>query len=81
MSQKVFPDFADIDVENLYRARELLAEWVRYYNEERLHSALKYLRPVNYYKGNPEALLAERKRKIAVAAVRWKEVNQRGELT
>ena len=72
--------FADIDVEDFYQARELLAEWVRYYNEGRLHSALKYLRPVDYYRGNPEALLAERKRKLEEAARRG-EVNHGHELT
>ena len=30
-------------------------------HEARVHSALKYLRLVDYYRGNPEALLAERK--------------------
>jgi uncharacterized protein (DUF2132 family) len=47
-----------------------------YHNEERLHSALKYLRPVDYYQGNPEALLVEWKRKIKEAAARRREVNQ-----
>jgi hypothetical protein len=28
-----------------------MAEWVRYYNEVWLHSALKYLRPVVYKSG------------------------------
>jgi transposase InsO family protein len=68
--------FGDTEVEDLYRARELLAEWVRYYNEERLHSALEYLRPVDYYLGNPQALLAERKTKLREAAARRKEVNK-----
>jgi transposase InsO family protein len=73
--------FVDIDVQDFYQARELLAEWVRYYNEERLHSALKYLRPVDYYRGNPEALLAQRKRKLREAAARRREVNQGYDLT
>jgi len=30
----------------------------------------KYLRPVDYYRGNPEALLAERNRKLREAAAR-----------
>ena len=47
-----------------------------YYNEERLHSTLNYLRPVDYYRGNPEALLAERKWKLKAAAARRKEVNR-----
>jgi len=67
--------FGDTEVKDLYRARDLLAEWVTYYNEDRLHSALEYLRPVDYYLGNPQALLAERKRKLREAAARRKEVN------
>ncbi len=46
-----------------------------------MHSALKYLRPVNYYRGNPEALLAERKRKLREAAARRREVNRWDDLT
>ena len=73
--------FGDREVEDLYQARELLGQWVRYYNEERLHSTLNYLRPVDYYRGNPEALLAERKRKLKAAAARRKEVNKLIDLT
>jgi hypothetical protein len=69
--------FGDTEVEDLYRARELLAEWMRYYNEERLHSALEYLRPVDYYRGNPQALLAERKTKLREAAARRSEEPER----
>lgn len=68
--------FGDTEVEDLYRARDLLAEWVTHYNEERLHSALEYLRPVDYYLGNPQALLAKRKTKLREAAARRKEVNR-----
>lgn len=68
--------FGDGEVEDFYRARDLLGRWVRYYNEERLHSALNYLRPVDYYRGNSEALLAERERKLKAAAARRKEVNR-----
>ena len=52
-----------------------MAKWVRYYNEERLHFALEYLCPVDYYLDNPQALLAEWKRKLREAAARRKEVN------
>ena len=37
------------------------------YNNVRLHSALSFLRPVDYYRGDPEALLAERRRKLQTA--------------
>ena len=42
---------------------------------EGLHFAFKYLRRVDYYKGNPEALLAERERQLRQAAAKCKEVN------
>jgi len=47
-----------------------------YYNEEQLHSALEYLRPVDYCLGNSQALLSERKSKLREAAARRKEVNR-----
>jgi len=67
--------FGDTEAEDLYRARDILTAWVKYYNEERLHSALEYLRPVDYYLGNPQALLAKRQVKLREAAARRKEVN------
>jgi hypothetical protein len=48
---------------------------VRWYNEERLHSALGYLPPVVLYRGNPEERKAERRRKLAQARHRRKEKN------
>ena len=72
--------FGDRELEDIYQARDLLRQWVNYYNQERLHSALNYLRPVDYYEGNPEILLAERKRKLAVAATRRKEMNRQVDL-
>ena len=68
--------FADQEVDDFYQAKDLLGQWVKYYNEERLHSALNYLRPVDYYKGNPETLLAERKRKLKEAAASRREINK-----
>jgi hypothetical protein len=54
-----------------------VAQWVCYYNEQRLHSVLHYLRPIDYYRGDPQALLAQRNEKLAAAveqrAARWKE--------
>jgi putative transposase len=66
--------FGDTEIEDLYQARDLLAEWVRYYNEKRLHSVLEYLRPVDYYLDNPQVLLAERKSKLREASTRRNEV-------
>ena len=38
-----------------------------YYNNERLRSAVYYLRPVGCYEGNPVALVVERNRKLEAA--------------
>ena len=73
--------FGDRELEGFYQARDLLRQWVKYYNEERLHSALNYLRPVDYYTGNPEALLTERKRKLTAATARREDVNRRIDVT
>jgi hypothetical protein len=41
----------------------------------RLHSALQYLRPIDYYRGDPVRLLEERRRKLAVARHQRRERN------
>lgn len=48
---------------------------IDHYNHERLHSALSFLRPVDWYRGNPETLLAERRRKLETAKVLRKQEN------
>ena len=50
--------------DDLYRARATLTQWQQYYNCERPHSAIRYLRPIDYYRGDPEARLAEREGKL-----------------
>ena len=65
------------ELQNLVQARDVLARIVRWYNEERLHSALGYLRPVDYYRGDPAALQVVRRRKLAQARHRRKEANYR----
>jgi transposase InsO family protein len=56
-------------------ARTLIAGIIDHYNHHRLHAALCYLRPVDYYRGNPEALLAERRRKLYTARELRKQEN------
>lgn len=55
-------------LDTYYRALDAMASWSDYYNYQRPHSALKYLCPVDYYRGDPEARLAERERKLVQAA-------------
>jgi len=58
-------------------ARDAVGRVVRWYNDERLHSALGYLRPVDVYRGDPKALQEARRRKLAAARHHRREVNLR----
>jgi putative transposase len=56
---------------------DALTRWHHYYNHHRPHSALRYLRPVDYYRGDPEGRLAERTQKLQRALmarqIYWKD--------
>jgi hypothetical protein len=53
---------------DLFRAREALTRWQPYYNQARPHPALHSLHPVDYYRGDPIARLAECEEKLRCAA-------------
>ena len=57
----------DETLRNLSQARAIIARWIAHYNEERLHAGLGYLTPADYYRGNPAARRAERRRKLDTA--------------
>lgn len=63
------------EAEDFPAAAELLTKLVGWYNEARLHRALGYLRPADYYRGKPAELHAARKRKLVEARQRRKEAN------
>jgi transposase InsO family protein len=54
-------------------AYALIAEWVQTYNSLRLHSALQYLTPWDYYRGNPVTRITERRNKLQAARTRRRE--------
>ena len=55
------------ELDDYYQALDAMAGWGRYYNYDRPHSALQYLRPADYYRGDPAACLVARTRKLAQA--------------
>ena len=63
------------ELEDFTQAKTVIAGVIEHYNHRRLHSSLSYLRPVDYYRGDPEALLAERRRKLREARELRKQEN------
>lgn len=53
---------------NIEDAREQITKYVNHYNNRRLHSALFYLRPVDFLNGNVDELLKARQEKLDKAA-------------
>ena len=77
-AQRTFDEALDgQDFESYAEAQDAIARMIRWYNEERLHSAQGFLRPADYYHGRPEVLHEERRRKLAQARHRRKETNLR----
>ena len=64
-----------VELTDYLQAQRQIGKMIRWYNEERLHSALGFLRPADYYHGRPQILRAERRRKLAQARHRRKETN------
>lgn len=61
---------AYLDIED---ARRRVERYIRYYNEQRLHSSLYFLTPQEVFEGKMEARLAERQRKLDEARKRREE--------
>lgn len=65
----------DYDLESEAHAHEVVEEVIKKYNEEHLHSALNYLTPLDYYRGDPTRLIAERRENIKKAREHRREKN------
>ena len=57
------------------QAKQEISKIIDYYNNKRRHSSLNYLTPVQYYRGEPDILLAVREAKIEKARILRKERN------
>lgn len=65
----------EVKLTDRLQAEREIGRIVRWYNETRLHSALGYLRPIDYYRGEPEKLHESRRVKLATARHRRREHN------
>lgn len=65
----------EVEPGNRFEAEDALQRIITHYNTERLHSSLGYLRPVDYYRGNPRVLHERRRRKLSQARHRRKQIN------
>jgi transposase InsO family protein len=58
---------------NYQDARLRMAEWISYYNNEQLHSAIWYVTPNDVFFNRTAARLAERKEKLHTACIKRQE--------
>ena len=65
----------DEELTGRYQAETVIGRIIDWYNHERLHSRLGFLRPIDYYRGDPTAMHEERHRKLAAARHRRRERN------
>jgi transposase InsO family protein len=65
------------ELNDLTEAKAVIDAIIDQYNHHRLHASLYYLRPADYYRGDPETLLAQRRRKLSQARELRKQENVR----
>ena len=63
------------DLVGRYDSERVIDELVTHYNQVRLHSALMFQTPATWYRGNPDTVSETRRRKLAQARHRRKQIN------
>jgi len=54
----------------IMEVERVVGQYIEGYNNHRLHSAIEYMRPVDYYNGNPEGIRKVRAERLAIARER-----------
>jgi len=62
---------------NVIEAKEKVGKWVKFYNKERLHSAIDFMPPEIWHNGNKHKLREERIEKLALARANRMNINSR----
>jgi len=70
-------EMSDKNLTDLGQTRVMIGQWIDYYNQQRLHAGIRYLRPVDYHFGNPGQLIKIRINKLTMARIKRKSENQR----
>ncbi|MCX7715667.1 MAG: IS3 family transposase [Clostridia bacterium] len=60
----------------LFSAEKVIEEYVRYYNNTRLHSSIGYVAPIEVFKGTHEEIFTKREQKRAEAKKKRIEINR-----
>ena len=66
----------DEELQNLSGAREVTRRWVDHFTRKRLHAGLRYLPPQEYWSGDPEQRISERREKLTAARIRRAQINR-----
>lgn len=56
---------------------KVAGQYIDEYNNHRIHSAIDYIRPVDFYKGNPAAIKNQRIEKLVIAEERRLSENRK----
>jgi len=64
-------------IKDKYEAIAILTKWIEYYNTQRLHASLMYLRPVDYFNQRSQELIEIRNEKLAKASKERRAANIR----
>lgn len=75
IGEKIDEALEGLETPGVAAAERVIDGVITHYNHHRLHSSLNYLRPVEYYRRDPEPLLAERCRKLQSARQLRKQEN------
>jgi putative transposase len=59
---------SEVELKNKHKAIAAIEKWIDYYNNQRLHASLGYIRPVDYLNGNQHEIRKVRRQKLAYAA-------------
>jgi hypothetical protein len=68
------------DCDDPLQAREIIGEFVRYYNQDRLHHGIRFVAPVERHEGRDEVLLAARRSGLVEARRDRPVLNRRADL-